>query len=142
MIPIPLRPRIVAVVLVLLAAAAWPACAQSPPPLRSFLGWMPVQPVRAGGQILLDMNRFYFRPPQSAERVVLPEKVEGLELLQYEPGARVLRAQVAKDASGLIEIPVKIVDDAIAPASALGTRCSGESLTSMSAQTFAKFLLH
>ena len=122
MIPLPLRSRIVAVVFFLLAAAAWPACAQSPPPLRSFLGWMPVQPVRAGGQLLFDMNRFYFRPPQSAERVVLPEKVEGLDVLQYEPGARVLRVQVAKDASGLIEIPVTIVDDAVAPATALGRK--------------------
>jgi len=123
------RFRPVAAVLGLWAAAAWPVSAQSPPPLQTFLGWMPVQPVRAGGQLLLDMNRFYFRPPQSAERFVLPEKVEGLDGLQFDPGARVLRVVVAKDAAGLIEIPVSIVDDAAARAPALGRKDTGRAVS-------------
>jgi len=101
------------------------ARAQSPAEprrLETFLGWVPMQPLLPGDQLIIDMNRFYFRPPNAEDRFVLPEKVDGLAALQYEPGMRLLRLSVAKDASGLIEVPLKIFEDKKGDAQGLGRK--------------------
>lgn len=87
------------------------APASEPRRLQTFLGWMPMQALLPGEQRVIDMNRFYFRPPNAEERFVLPEEVEGLAALQFEPGMRLLRIAVAKEASGLIEVPIKIIEE-------------------------------
>jgi glycosidase len=80
-------------------AASWPA----------FIGWIPLQPVTAGGVLVLDMNRFYFRPPGSEERLVLPETVGGLAGLAFDGASRTLQLAVSPGASGLIEVPLQVV---------------------------------
>lgn len=107
-----------------LGAASAALHAQTPPAtkLQTFLGWLPVQPVVAGGELTLDMNRFYFRAPQSEDRMVLPEKVDGLTALQFEPNARLLRFAVAKDAAGLIEVPLEIFDGKLDERRGLGRK--------------------
>ncbi|MEX0675679.1 MAG: alpha-amylase family glycosyl hydrolase [Chthoniobacterales bacterium] len=99
--------------LALLLPTLWlpgPAAAQNTEAnkLQTFIGWIPMQPVTAGERLVLDMNRFYFRAPQSEERLVLPEKVEGLTDLVFDANSRNLMLAVAKDASGLIEIPLQV----------------------------------
>jgi glycosidase len=105
-------------------AATAPLHAQAPTTeprrLETFLGWVPMQLLLPGEQLIIDMNRFYFRPPNAADRLVLPEKVEGLSGLQFEPGIRLLRVSVSKDAAGLIEIPVKILEEKKSGAEGLG----------------------
>lgn len=102
-----------------------PAGAQAPEEprrLETFLGWMPMQTLLPGEQLIIDMNRFYFRPPYAEERLVLPEKVDGLAALQYDPPSRLFRVSVAEDASGLIEVPLKIFEDEQGGARGLGRK--------------------
>ena len=80
------------------------------PKLRSFLGWMPMQPVTAGGRILLDMHRFYFAKPGAGDVVVLPDEEAGKFAARFDTASFTLGVQVAKEASGLLEIPVRVVE--------------------------------
>jgi cyclomaltodextrinase len=89
-------------------SGAAPAQSSDANKLQSFIGWIPMQPVTAGERLVLDMNRFYFRALQSEERLVLPDKVEGLTGLAFDANSRNLILAVAKDASGLIEVPLRV----------------------------------
>ena len=52
-------PRFATIFRLLLGVLLIAASAQGQAPeLKSFLGWMPVQPVTAGGDLVLDMHRF------------------------------------------------------------------------------------
>ena len=94
----------------LLLAAGFTAAAQdqAPPQLRSFLGWMPMQPVTAGGQLLLDMHRFYFARPGLDEELVLPEPDSARFTALFDKASFTLGVQIGQDASGLVEIPLQI----------------------------------
>lgn len=91
-----------------LVALVAPMPARATEGLQTFLGWMPMQPVLPGQTLIIDMHRFYFRPPTSTERLILPDEVPGLSQLGYEAGPRRLLLQVDKSASGLIEVPLQI----------------------------------
>ena len=80
------------------------------PKLRSFLGWMPMQPVTAGGRLQLDMHRFYFSKPGAGDEVVLPEAEPGKFNTRFDTPSFTLGVQVDPAASGLLEIPIRIVE--------------------------------
>jgi glycosidase len=96
----------------LLLAAGFTAAAQdqAPPQLRSFLGWMPMQPVTAGGRLVLDMHRFYFAKPGAGDEVVLPDDLPGRFKAQFDKNQFALAVQLEKDATGLVEIPVQVFE--------------------------------
>lgn len=79
------------------------------PQLRSFLGWMPMQHVTAGGELVLDMHRFYFAVPGGGEQVVLPESADGRFAARFDKGSFSLSLRVDRAASGLVEIPIRVV---------------------------------
>ena len=124
---LPSRLRLLLLVGLLPCAAPAPLAAQSqsPTPLETYLGWIPMQPVTAGGRLALDMNRFYFRPPQAEERLVLPEEVPGLTDLGFDAGPRNILLAVGKDAAGLIEIPIQITALAKDERAGLGRKDTG-----------------
>jgi len=127
MTQLPSRLRLLLLVGLLPCAAPAPLAAQSqsPTPLETYLGWIPMQPVTAGGRLALDMNRFYFRPPQAEERLVLPEEVPGLTDLGFDAGPRNILLAVGKDAAGLIEIPIQITALAKDERAGLGRKDTG-----------------
>lgn len=127
MTQLPARLRLLLLVGLLPCAAPAPLAAQSqsPAPLETYLGWIPMQPVTAGGRLALDMNRFYFRPPQAEERLVLPEEVPGLTDLGFDAGPRNILLAVGKDAAGLIEIPIQITALAKDERAGLGRKDTG-----------------
>lgn len=113
--PACLRTLIPAVLL--LAAAAAPLPAQSPAPgeaaavrLDSYIGWIPMQPVVAGGELVIDLHRFVFLNP--ADELKVKESADNLYRAQYNPGAFALRVELDPKAKGLIEIPIQIVPKA------------------------------
>lgn len=81
-----------------------------PSQLKSFLGWMPLQPVTAGSGLVLDMHRFYFARPGTGEEVVLPEPVPGSFRAEFDKNRFALAVQIEKGASGLVEIPVQVFE--------------------------------
>lgn len=99
-----------ALALIFAFAAVFPVPAQdAPPQLRSFLGWMPMQPVTAGDQLLLDMHRFYFTKPGSGEDLEVPEAVPGQFAARFDEGAFALVVQIDREAAGLVEIPLRVM---------------------------------
>jgi cyclomaltodextrinase len=114
--------------------APLPALVSSPPALETFLGWIPMQSVTAGGRLVLDMNRFYFRPPQSEQRLVLPEEVPGVDELLFDAGPRNLLLAVSKDATGLIEIPIQITALAKDTRAGLGRKDAGVKVSTQEEQ--------
>jgi cyclomaltodextrinase / maltogenic alpha-amylase / neopullulanase len=96
--------------LLLAAGFTAPAQDQAPAQLRSFLGWMPMQPATAGGRLVLDMHRFYFAKPGAGDEVVLPEDLPGRFKAQFDKNQFALAVQLEKDAKGLVEIPVQIFE--------------------------------
>ncbi|MGA1539502.1 MAG: alpha-amylase family glycosyl hydrolase [Chthoniobacterales bacterium] len=121
----------------LLAGASIHAQAPSGEPrrLETFLGWIPMQPLLPGEQLIIDMNRFYFRPPTADDRFDLPDDVEGLDDLRYDPGMRLLRLSVSEDAAGLIEVPIKIYQTQKDGAQGLGRKDTGVAVSSEEEQT-------
>jgi glycosidase len=96
--------------------------AQNPPQLKSFLGWMPVQPVTAGGAVVLDMHRFYFAKPGAGDELVLPEEEPGKFRAQFDKNQFALGVQIDKSASGLVEIPVQVFERGVTDAVDLGRK--------------------
>jgi cyclomaltodextrinase len=94
----------------------------APSQLRSFLGWMPMQPVTAGGRLVLDMHRFYFARPGGSEEVVLPEPVEGQFAARFDKGSFTLAVQLDPAASGLVEIPIRVAPRAPVDPGGLGRK--------------------
>jgi cyclomaltodextrinase len=94
--------------IVMAVASVASAQENAPGQLRSFLGWMPMQPVTAGGQLLLDMHRFYFARPGLDEELVLPEPDSARFTALFDKASFTLGVQIGQDASGLVEIPLQI----------------------------------
>ena len=67
-----------------------------------------MQPVTAGGQLLLDMHRFYFAKPGGGDDLKLPEPVPGQFNALFDKSSFTLGVQVDPKASGLIEIPIRV----------------------------------
>ena len=104
-------PRFATIFRLLLGVLLIAASAQGQAPeLKSFLGWMPVQPVTAGGDLVLDMHRFYFAKPGVGDEVELPEPVPGSFRAQFDKNQFALAVQLDKAASGLVEIPVQVFE--------------------------------
>ena len=80
------------------------------PTLRSFLGWMPMQPVTAGGRLLLDMHRFYFSKPGAGDELILPDAEPGKFNTRFDVASFSLGVQLDPEVSGLLEIPIRIVE--------------------------------
>lgn len=74
----------------------------------SFLGWIPVQAVTAGESLVLDLHRFYSARLGSGERLVVDESETGNYAAQIDSAAFTLAVSVGKQASGLIEIPLRV----------------------------------
>ncbi len=110
-----------ALAILCLTAAGTCALAADTPGLRSFLGWIPMQPVTAGERLVLDLHRFYFENPGSGERFVAAESAPGKFTVQADASAFTLTVAVDKKASGLIEIPVRVTSE--------GGKAEGGSLT-------------
>ena len=110
-----------------LACAAVAGAADEPAPSRlpSFLGWIPVQPVTAGGSLVLDLHRFYFAAPGAGERLVAGEPAGGDCQVRVDPDAFTLSIAVDKKASGLIEIPLKVAAAPVEKSPALGRKDTG-----------------
>lgn len=115
---------------VLLPAAVSPLAAQQDAPkLRSFLGWMPLQPVTAGGQLLLDMHRFYFARPGAGEELELPEPVAGQFSARFDKASFALGVQIDREASGLVEIPIRVFERGQTGAGELGRKDTSTAAT-------------
>jgi glycosidase len=93
--------------------------------LRSFLGWIPLQPVTAGQQITIDMHRFYFSSPEVNERMVVVDSPDGRYEAQFDESSFELNVAVDKNATGLIEIPLQVFARADAGDAALGRKDTG-----------------
>ena len=102
-------PRLLALAFLMVVTCAASAQENSSGQLRSFLGWMPMQPVTAGGQLLLDMHRFYFAAPGLGEDLVLPDSDPARFNVRFDKASFTLGVQIGKDASGLVEIPLRII---------------------------------
>ncbi len=84
-----------------------------------------MQPVTAGDRLVLDLRRFYFEKPGSAERLVAGESVPGKFAIEIDASAFTLVVTVDKNASGLIEIPLRVTTagaKAVGGASAVGRK--------------------
>ncbi|MGA0849486.1 MAG: alpha-amylase family glycosyl hydrolase, partial [Chthoniobacterales bacterium] len=101
----------------------------APPQLRSFLGWMPMQPVTAGGQLLLDMHRFYFAKPGAGDDLELPEAVPGQFAARFDKAAFMLGVQIDREASGLVEIPIRVFERDAANRDDLGRKDTSTTAT-------------
>lgn len=90
-------------------ATRW-GCAEemSAPKPESLLGWIPMQRVTAGDQLLLDLRRFYFEAPGSNEQLVISDSVPGKFLIAMDTTSRTLAVNVSKHTAGLLEIPLQI----------------------------------
>lgn len=75
---------------------------------RSFLGWIPMQCVPAGGELVLDLHRFY--QPAEGETVWLSDVVTD----DYHAWAQMdrfeLKVRILPEAKGIMEVPLKILD--------------------------------
>ena len=120
--------------LVLLCLFADPLAAfaqeSAAPKLRSFLGWMPVQPVTAGGRLLLDMHRFYFSKPGAGDEVILPDAEPGKFNTRFDTASFSLGVQVDPQASGLLEIPIRIVERGKTDVGEIGRKETDTTVTS------------
>lgn len=115
---------------VILVAAVSVTSAQEnvPERLRSFLGWMPMQPVTAGGQLVLDMHRFYFAKPSLGEELVLPEPDADRFAVSFNKNTSKLSVEIGKGTSGLVEIPLRVVERARAQGRNLGRKDTAKSV--------------
>ncbi len=111
---------------VLTLAIVLSAPLQAAASLQTYLGWIPMQPVTAGQRLVLDMDRFYFRQPQAAHRLVLPDEVPGLSYLDYDALGRNLVLEVDKDATGLIEVPILVYAGVVDERKGLGRKDLGQ----------------
>ena len=114
----------VSAVAVTSAALAQP---RVPGQLPSYLGWMPMQPVTAGGQLVLDLHRFYFAQPGGGEELVVPRSDPARFTALFDKASQTLRVRIGKDASGLIEIPLRVLVRGRTEVSELGRKDTSKS---------------
>jgi len=74
----------------------------------SYVGWIPMQCVRAGDELVLDMHRFY--NPAPGDRVKLPSGDDPRFTAKFDEAKFELRVAIQPDAKGLIEIPINITN--------------------------------
>jgi glycosidase len=99
--------------------------ADSEQSLRSFIGWIPMQPVTAGQQITIDMHRFYFSSPGINERMLVVDSPDGRYEAQFDESSFELNVAVDKNTTGLIEIPLQVFARVDTGVSALGRKDTG-----------------
>lgn len=81
-------------------------------PMKTAVGWIPIQPVTAGETLDLDLRRFFLALPGDAVRLVLPEKEsQSYEALIDTNGPRMV-VRVKPDALGLLDIPLQFFSGA------------------------------
>ncbi|MDA0293848.1 MAG: glycogen-binding domain-containing protein, partial [Verrucomicrobia bacterium] len=114
--------RVLAAATLVASVSVASAQENGPGQLRSFLGWMPMQPVTAGGQLLLDMHRFYFAKPGGGEELVLPEPDPDRFTVRFNNATYKLSVDIGKNASGLVEIPIRVVERVRIPSGRLGRK--------------------
>lgn len=73
---------------------------------KPYLGWIPIQYVSPGSEVVLDMRRFF--NPGSDGRLQLPSKAGGGYQAAYDPSTFELRIRVEADATGFLEIPLRL----------------------------------
>lgn len=96
-----------------------PACAlQAATPAEAikpgFLGWIPMQCVPAGGELVLDMHRFY--NPAPGDTVSLPAQGTEDFTAGYSPDRFELRVSVGAKAAGILEVPIHVLNGGPEPA--------------------------
>jgi cyclomaltodextrinase / maltogenic alpha-amylase / neopullulanase len=79
-------------------------------PLRAadgggYLGWMPIQPVEAGQNLVLDLRRFYEKGKD--ERLEFPATGPGYKA-ELEAAQLQLKVTLLPEATGLIDIPIRV----------------------------------
>ncbi len=79
-----------------------------------FLGWIPMQCVPAGEDLVLDMHRFYNAAP--GDTVSLPVSHTESYIASYSPDRFELRVSIGRNASGILEIPILVLNDSTNPA--------------------------
>lgn len=82
-----------------------PVCAQSK--LESYIGWIPMQPARPGGELVLDLHRFFFARP--GDELEVKAAMPGQYTATFDRNAFTLRVNLDPKVSGLVEIPLKVV---------------------------------
>ncbi|MDX2080048.1 MAG: alpha-amylase family glycosyl hydrolase [Terrimicrobiaceae bacterium] len=94
--------------LFLVIAIAWltPARATNPADAKPFLGWIPIQYVAPGSQLVLDMRRF--ANPGAHGNLKLPRPEGPGFQASYDPTTFELRVRVDGKASGFLEIPLRL----------------------------------
>ena len=85
-----------------------PAAEEPTKGIPGFIGWIPMQPVMAGDRLLIDLHRFYFAKVDGDDRLDFPESVPGKFRARADMTAFQMLVEVDKNASGLIEIPLRV----------------------------------
>jgi len=78
---------------------------------RPFLGWIPMQPVDAGSQFVLDMRRFYSPGEGQGMKLSVPEGAPGQYTAVYDPSKLSLALSIDPKAAGLIAIPLRVAPE-------------------------------
>lgn len=98
----PHRPCLSILCLTWLVLAATPLAAAD---AVSYLGWIPLQPVDAGSEFVLDLRRFYEQG--KGDELEPPKSGEGYEVA-LDSAKMQLRVRVAATATGILDIPLKV----------------------------------
>lgn len=75
---------------------------------RSFLGWIPMQCVPAGDELVLDLHRFY--QPAAGEKLWLSDVLIGPYRISGSMDRMELKIRLLSEAKGIVEVPLKILD--------------------------------
>jgi len=73
-----------------------------------FLGWIPVQYVPAGGDMVLDMHRFF--EPGPGDRISLPAPRSKEYQASFDSDRFELKLSIGKDAKGILDIPIEVAN--------------------------------
>lgn len=95
---------VAALAILLILPAVWAA---------PFIGWIPLQHATAGESLALDMRRFY--EPAAGHKLDFPEAGKNYSA-SLDPKSLVLTIALAPTATGLVEIPLRIVPENGGPA--------------------------
>jgi len=101
------RLRFTASLLLLLISALPAAGAEALKGAKPFLGWIPMQPATPGEKLEIDMRRFFYPGQANPVRLTVPAGEEGRYKADYDAGNFLLAVTIDKDASGLVEIPLR-----------------------------------
>ncbi|MGA0176134.1 MAG: alpha-amylase family glycosyl hydrolase [Chthoniobacterales bacterium] len=86
------------------------ACAAPGEPLEGaepYLGWIPMQPAAPGEKLEIDMRRFFYPGADKPLALHAPAAEPGRFVASYDSGKFLLTVVLDKNATGLVEIPLR-----------------------------------